>query len=137
MKKVASIDAVRRLALATGAKAEIGGEVFNAAQMRVDLPAAPPQPAPKPVASVPPPVPASPAHVTRAELEQLIADRDTFWMQEMQRVTQAIASSIAALAANGAPAKSFPNGARFQAVYHRGGELDYIDATPLPPGGVH
>lgn len=135
MKKVASIDAVRRLALATGAKAEIGGEVFNAAQMRVDLPAAPT--APKPVASVAPPVPASPAHVTRAELEQLIADRDTFWMQEMQRVTQAIASSIAALAANGAPAKSFPNGARFQAVYHRGGELDYIDAKPLPAGAAH
>lgn len=125
MKKVASIDAVRRLALATGAKAEIGGEVFNAAQMRVDLPTAPPQPTPKPVASVAPPVPASPAHVTRAELEQLIADRDTFWMGEMRRLSAMVVQAMA-------KEPKDPGTWTFTPIYGYGDRLERIEAKSSP-----
>lgn len=136
MKKVKSLDDVRRLALATGARAEIGGEVFNAAQMRVDM-LAPKPAAPAPVATIPPPVPEFGAQqLSRDEAMRLIAQRDEFWQAEIHRVTQSLAQSIASLAAAG-PQRSFPHGARFTVDYGRGGEIRHIDAMPLPAPTAH
>lgn len=126
MKKVANLDDLQRLALATGARLEVDGQVFNAGGAKVTSPAPrPPQPA-VPVAGVPPPVPASSPSITREELAQLVAERDAFWTAEIQRMTKTMMDGF--LIASVKPA---PHGWRFTPEYERGGLLRHIDATPI------
>ena len=129
MKKVASIGELQRLALATGATLEVGGEVFNAAGLKVAPKPPAPTPAPQPasVVSVPAPVAASPSSMSRDELAEVLASRDAFWMAEIQRMTKTMTEGF--LAAQGKPA---PHGWRFVPEYHRGGLLAHIDAIPHP-----
>ena len=139
MKTVANVDELRRLALTSGATLTMNGQVFNTDKAKV--PARPAQPAPLPqpqpipavVASVAPPVPASePGSITRTELAEILASRDAFWMAEMQRMAQTIASTFAAVAG-----RSAPHGWRFTANYKHGQLVDYIDAVPRDPATEH
>jgi hypothetical protein len=127
MKKVASIGELQRLALATGATLEVGGEVFNAAGLKVAPKPPAPTPAPKPasVVSVPAPAAAFPSSMSRDELAEVLASRDAFWMAEIQRMTKTMTEGF--LAASTKPA---PHGWRFEPHYHRGGLLSHIDAIP-------
>lgn len=129
MKTVASIADVHRLALATGATAEINGHVFNAAQLQraPKIEPKPPAAPPVDVESAPPPVPASPSTITRAEVEQLVADRDAFWMGEMRRMTELISQAMIAARPQAASAVSWS----FEPTYDRHNLLSKIVATPV------
>ena len=121
MTTTATLDELRRLALMEGAVLEIEGEVFNAAKTQIDAPRKPPEP----VRSVAPVVPASPPHITREQVEQLVAERDQFWMGELQRVTEMIARSVSSKPQGQAPCEW-----TFTPTYNRGNVLQSIVAKP-------
>jgi hypothetical protein len=127
MKKVASLGELQRRALATGATLEVGGEVFNAAGLKVTPKPIAPTPAPPPasVVSVPAPVAVSQSSMSRDELAEVLASRDAFWIAEIQRMAKMMTEGF--LMAQDKPA---PHGWRFEPHYHRGGLLSHIDATP-------
>lgn len=93
---------LRRLALATGAELEIGGQVFNAARERVlaRRPADPPKVVPDPPK---PPAPPAPDFLTRADVTEMLEARDAAW----QMLFAELGASVAALRARKSPEYAF------------------------------
>ena len=91
--KPLSLQEARRLALASGATLEVGGQVFNAERAKAGA-------APKPIPAVEAPKPAVPAEppemvVKIADVAKLLADRDAAWSAELDKLRSQFAAQAA------------------------------------------
>lgn len=99
--KVDSIEALRRIALASGAEVEFDGRRFNSEQARVapqKPKASPPAPTPAPAPQVEPEQPPHPEAISRADLDDALAQRDLQWSRQLGAVTEAFKLAILSVA---------------------------------------
>lgn len=94
LKTVASIRDLNRLAINTGAVAQIGGRTINAGGTKMAL-KTPPEPAdPTPPTPLPPPQPAiPPAGMSEADVRRLLDERDAEWGRRIDTMFTALMRS--------------------------------------------
>ena len=131
VRTVKTTDDLAALALKHGGRVNVGGRVFNSDMDRVELPRTvkPAEPTAKPSPTVEPEQPkhTQPLQLSRADLEQILHDRDAFWMAEMKRIAETIAKSLAPPRLEPVrPVRSWS----FTPTYLKNGMVEVIEATP-------
>lgn len=130
MRTVKTADDLHALALRHGGQAKIGGRLFNSDMEKVDAVRQPkPEPRPEPSPTVAHPVPVYPSalQLSRDDLEQILHDRDAFWMAEMRRVAEVVGQQMAAHQ-QPAPTRRPLDGLKFVPVYDiKSGRLESLE----------
>lgn len=123
MKSVASLDELRRSALAIGASVEVGGAKFNAAQLRADL-----RPKPAPVA--PPAFAPAPVEAESPDADRAIATAITAASAANFEGMRQLAQRLDALLSRPAEREEPPRAYTFTVRRGADGLIESVTATP-------